>query len=48
MSFLFRGQSRLHLQEYLRKRRLLNLTLGTTEEHGPHKPVDTDSRIAGA
>ena len=48
MSFLFRDQSWLHLQEYLKKRTLLILPVGTTEEHGPHLPVDTDARIAEA
>ena len=48
MSFLFRDQSWLLLQEYLKKRTLLILPVGTTEEHGPHLPVDTDARIAEA
>lgn len=48
MSFLFRDQSWVHLQEYLKKRTLLILPVGTTEEHGPHLPVDTDARIAEA
>jgi creatinine amidohydrolase len=48
MSFLFRDQSWLHLQEYLKKGTLLILPVGTTEEHGPHLPVDTDARIAEA
>ena len=48
MSFLFRDQSWLQLSEYLKKRPLLILPVGTTEEHGPHMPVDTDARIAEA
>ena len=48
MSFLFRDQSWLSIQAYLQKRTLLILPIGTTEEHGPHLPVDTDARIAEA
>jgi len=48
MSFLFRDQSSPQLGEYLKKRTLLILPIGTTEEHGPHMPVDTDARIAEA
>ena len=48
MSFLFRDQSWLQLQEYLKKRTLLILPIGTTEEHGPHMPVNADARIAEA
>jgi creatinine amidohydrolase len=48
MSFLFRDQSSPQLGEYLKKRTLLILPIGTTEEHGDHMPVDTDARIAEA
>ncbi len=48
MSFLFRDQTSLTLQEHLESRALLILPIGTTEEHGPHLPVDTDARIAEA
>lgn len=48
MSFLFRDQSSPQLGEYLKKRTLLILPIGTTEEHGPHMPVDTDARVAEA
>lgn len=48
MSFLFRDQSSPQLGEYLKKRTLLILPIGTTEEHGLHLPVDTDARIAEA
>ncbi len=48
MSYRFRDQSWVHLQEQLQKRSLLILPVGTTEEHGPHLPVDTDARIAEA
>jgi len=48
MSFQFRDQSSPQLGEYLKKRPLLILPVGTTEEHGAHMPVDTDARIAEA
>ena len=48
MSHLFRDQSHLTLREHLEKQSLLILPIGTTEEHGPHLPVDTDARIAQA
>jgi len=48
MSYLFRDQSWVQLQEAIDKQFLLILPIGTTEEHGPHLPVDTDARIAEA
>ena len=48
MSHLFRDQSSLSLKEHIEKQSLLLLPIGTTEEHGPHLPVDTDARIAEA
>lgn len=48
MSYLFRDQSTLTLREHIDKNSLLILPVGTTEEHGPHLPVDTDARIAEA
>jgi len=48
MSYLFRDQTWVTLDEHLRNRSLLILPVGTTEEHGPHLPVDTDARIAEA
>lgn len=48
MSYLFRDQSSPQVQEHLDKESLLLLPIGTTEEHGPHLPVDTDARIAEA
>lgn len=48
MSFYFRDQSWPQLEEHIRQRSLLILPVGTTEEHGPHLPVDTDARIAEA
>lgn len=48
MSYLFRDQSWVQLQQHLQQGSLLILPVGTTEEHGPHLPVDTDARIAEA
>lgn len=48
MSFLFADQSWPQIQTHLDQRSLLLLPVGTTEEHGPHLPVDTDARIAAA
>jgi creatinine amidohydrolase len=48
MSYFFRDQSWPQIQEYLKKKALLILPIGTTEEHGLHLPVDTDARIADA
>lgn len=48
MSYYFRDQSWPQIQEAIEKNALLILPVGTTEEHGPHLPVDTDARIAEA
>ena len=48
MSYLFRDQSWVHMKEHIERQSLLILPIGTTEEHGPHLPVDTDARIAEA
>ncbi|MEA3401534.1 MAG: creatininase family protein [Armatimonadota bacterium] len=48
MSYLFRDQSSTTLREHIEQQSLLLLPVGTTEEHGPHLPVDTDVRIAEA
>lgn len=48
MSYLFRDQSWVSIREHIKKQSLLILPTGTIEEHGPHLPVDTDSRIAEA
>lgn len=48
MSNLFRDQSWVQIKEHIEKNSLLILPIGTTEEHGPHLPVDTDARIAEA
>ena len=46
MSYLYRDQSWPRIQEHLKTNSLVILPVGTTEEHGPHLPVDTDARIA--
>jgi len=48
MSYLFRDQSWPQIHDYISRHTLLILPVGTTEEHGPHLPVDTDARIAEA
>ncbi len=45
---MFGEQSWLQLKDHIDKNSLLILPVGTTEEHGPHLPVDTDARIAEA
>jgi creatinine amidohydrolase len=46
MSYRFGDQSWPKIKEHLEKQSLLILPVGTTEEHGPHMPVDADARIA--
>lgn len=46
MSLLFGEQSWVQLKEHIERDSLLILPIGTTEEHGPHLPVDADARIA--
>jgi creatinine amidohydrolase len=48
MSILFRDQTSPMLTEQIERGTLVILPIGTTEEHGPHLPVDTDARIAEA
>lgn len=48
MSYHFRDQSWVQLKEHIERQSLVILPVGTTEEHGPHLPVDTDARIAEA
>jgi creatinine amidohydrolase len=48
MSLLFRDQSWPQIEKHIDQQSLLILPIGTTEEHGPHLPVDTDARIAEA
>ena len=45
---MFGEQSWLQLKEHIERQSLIILPVGTTEEHGPHLPVDTDARIAEA
>ena len=44
----FRDQTTETLRAQIEAGALLILPVGTTEEHGPHLPVDTDARIAEA
>lgn len=46
MSHHFRDQTSPQVGEHIERGALLILPIGTTEEHGPHLPVDTDARIA--
>ncbi len=48
MATMFRDQSSEALRGWIERGALLILPVGTTEEHGPHLPVDTDARIAEA
>ncbi len=48
MSLMFGDQSWPQIQEHIDNNSLLILPVGTTEEHGPHLPVDADARIAEA
>lgn len=45
MSYMFRDQSWPMIKRHVDQDSLVILPIGTTEEHGPHLPVDTDSRI---
>ena len=46
MSFFYYDKSWPELNEYIKKDALVVLPVGTTEEHGPHLPVETDTMIA--
>ena len=48
MSYYYRDQSSPMIAEHIKQQSLIILPTGTTEEHGPHLPVDADSRIAEA
>ena len=48
MSYRYGEQSSPMIEEHLEKQSLILLPVGTTEEHGPHLPVDTDAGIADA
>ena len=46
MSFYYGEQSRLQIEEHINNGTMILLPVGTTEEHGQHLPVETDSIIA--
>lgn len=46
MSFFYYDKTWLELREYIKQDALVILPVGTTEEHGPHLPVETDTIIA--
>ncbi len=46
MSFYYWDQSWPEIAEYVKKDALIILPVGTTEEHGHHLPLSTDSTIA--
>lgn len=46
MSYYFGEQTWPQLEEAIRKNTLVIIPVGTTEEHGRHLPVETDSLIA--
>lgn len=46
MSFYYGDQTWEEIKEYAAKDAVLILPVGQTEEHGPHLPLETDSRIA--
>lgn len=48
MGLRFSDQTSPKLTEQIERNALVILPIGTTEEHGPHLPVDTDARIAEA
>jgi creatinine amidohydrolase len=45
MSFYYYEQTWLDLKEFIKKDALVILPVGTTEEHGPHLPVEADTMI---
>jgi len=47
-SYRFGELSSPEIGEAVKEDRLIVLPIGTTEEHGPHLPTDTDARIAEA
>ena len=46
MSFYFGDKTWEEIRDYIDRDGLIILPVGTTEEHGRHLPVETDSRIA--
>ena len=48
MSFYYYEKTWQELKEYIEQDALVILPVGTTEEHGPHLPVETDAMISEA
>lgn len=46
MSYYYGEQTRLEIEEHIKKNSVIILPVGTTEEHGMHLPVETDAMIA--
>jgi len=46
MSIYYGEQTRVQLEEHIKKNAVIILPIGTTEEHGLHLPVETDAIIA--
>ena len=46
MSYFYGEQTRLEIEEHIKKNSVVILPVGTTEEHGMHLPVETDAMIA--
>ena len=46
MSIYYGEQTRVQIEEYIKKNAVIILPVGTTEEHGFHLPVETDAIIA--
>jgi len=46
MSIYYGEQTRVQIEEFIKKNAVIILPVGTTEEHGQHLPVETDAIIA--
>lgn len=46
MSYYYGEQTRVQIEENIKKNAVIILPVGTTEEHGAHLPVETDAMIA--
>jgi len=46
MSYYYGEQTRLQIEEHIKKNSVIIFPIGTTEEHGMHLPVETDAMIA--
>jgi creatinine amidohydrolase len=46
MSIYYGEQTRIQIEEHIKKNSIIILPVGTTEEHGQHLPVETDAIIA--